>query len=495
MSTKKLQIVTPIVTSVNGETGDVTLNSVQYTAQTLTDVQKGQARENIEAQEKICWKEVNEEGLGNDYQSWSTATNGGAKPIPVVKVAGTLYENVSGSTSNWYIYYTVGDYTITVNNMQISVSISPSAEFAFYKKDSVYHQIQKEFVPSEFFTINITNRSATLGFDRTYEEIQEAIRNKKIPVILDANIRCHLVYNDTNFMLFTDLEGRAIFIKPDSTGYEKYPYLIHQNFNISTGELMGATQFEMDAGPTTDMQIATKKYVDNGLARKASKDVATTSANGLMSSTDKTKLDGIAEGANKTTVDTTLSTTSTNPVQNKVVKTALDGKAPSSHTHDEYLSHPIQLQENTDYGTTLPSSPTNGRLFFQETSVTSLIDVVYPVGAVYISMNQTSPQTLFGGTWAQIQGRFLIGAGTAYPAGSTGGEATHTLTASEIPDHTHSFKYTGQSATTGVNAIRLYQAASNQYNAYSGGQSSSCGGQAHNNLPPYMAVYMWVRES
>ena len=132
----------------------------------------------------------------------------------------------------------------------------------------------------------------------------------------------------------------------------------------------------------------------------------------------------------------------------------------------------------------------NGKLKLNNKNI---FDLVYPVGAVYISMNQTSPQTLFGGTWKQIQGRFLIGAGTAYPAGSTGGEATHTLTASEIPDHTHSFKYTGQSVTTGVNSIRLYQAASYQYNAYSGGQSSNCGGQAHNNLPPYMAVYMWTR--
>jgi len=56
--------------------------------------------------------------------------------------------------------------------------------------------------------------------------------------------------------------------------------------------------------------------------------VATTSANGLMSSSDKSKLDGIATGANKTVVDTAMSTTSTNPVQNKVVKAAIDG-----HTH------------------------------------------------------------------------------------------------------------------------------------------------------------------
>ena len=62
-------------------------------------------------------------------------------------------------------------------------------------------------------------------------------------------------------------------------------------------------------------------------------DVATTSANGFMSSADKTKLNGIETGANKTIVDASLSSTSTNPVQNKAVNTALAGKANTSHTH------------------------------------------------------------------------------------------------------------------------------------------------------------------
>lgn len=65
---------------------------------------------------------------------------------------------------------------------------------------------------------------------------------------------------------------------------------------------------------------------------------ATTSAAGLMSAADKTKLDGIATGANKTTVDSALSSTSTNPVQNKVINSALAGKAASSHTHSDYFS-------------------------------------------------------------------------------------------------------------------------------------------------------------
>ena len=61
---------------------------------------------------------------------------------------------------------------------------------------------------------------------------------------------------------------------------------------------------------------------------------ATQSANGLLSAADKKKLDNIAEAANKTVIDSTLSSSSTNPVQNKVVKSALDGKAASDHAHN-----------------------------------------------------------------------------------------------------------------------------------------------------------------
>lgn len=70
--------------------------------------------------------------------------------------------------------------------------------------------------------------------------------------------------------------------------------------------------------------------IDTKLAKKAGTSVASASANGLMSSTDKSKLDGIATGANKTTVDSAMSTTSTNPVQNKVVKAAIDSAIKSA---------------------------------------------------------------------------------------------------------------------------------------------------------------------
>lgn len=71
---------------------------------------------------------------------------------------------------------------------------------------------------------------------------------------------------------------------------------------------------------------------------------ASTTANGFMSKEDKTKLNGIATGANKTTVDTALSASSTNPVQNKVINTALAGKASTSHNHNfAYIAKSLQM--------------------------------------------------------------------------------------------------------------------------------------------------------
>lgn len=123
----------------------------------------------------------------------------------------------------------------------------------------------------------------------------------------------------------------------------------------------------------------------------------------------------------------------------------------------------------------------------------ALLDYLHPVGSVYQSTDSTSPADLFGGTWEQIKDVFLLAAGDSHAAGSTGGEEDHVLTAAEMANHTHGYDYTGQSITEGVNAIRLYEAASTQYNAYTGKATSNCGGQAHNNMPPYLAVYTWRR--
>ena len=76
------------------------------------------------------------------------------------------------------------------------------------------------------------------------------------------------------------------------------------------------------------------------------------------------------------------------------------------------------------YGDKLPAAGTPGRIFYKPVNIA---EVIYPVGAIYISTVSTNPADLFGfGTWEQIKDVFLLSAGTTYTAGSTGGEATHT---------------------------------------------------------------------
>ena len=120
---------------------------------------------------------------------------------------------------------------------------------------------------------------------------------------------------------------------------------------------------------------------------------------------------------------------------------------------------------------------------------------VYPVGAIYMSVVATNPSTLFGfGIWEQIKDVFLLAAGDTYAGGSVGGEATHTLTNSEMPSHDHAIWHPNESA--GNNSAQIgYPSVASKSTYYAVGSNTGDvgGGQAHNNMPPYLAVYVWKR--
>ena len=128
---------------------------------------------------------------------------------------------------------------------------------------------------------------------------------------------------------------------------------------------------------------------------------------------------------------------------------------------------------------------------------TELLDAVYPIGSLYMSVNAADPNTLFGGTWERLKDRFLLAAGDTYAAGATGGEAAHTLTVEEMPSHNHSLSDPIDknsiklgSMTGDANWALTKRAASYDYNLTT---NNTGGGAAHNNMPPYLTVYMWKR--
>jgi len=127
---------------------------------------------------------------------------------------------------------------------------------------------------------------------------------------------------------------------------------------------------------------------------------------------------------------------------------------------------------------------------------TSLLNLIYPIGSIYMSVNDISPQSFLGGTWERLQDRFLIGAGNSYNVNATGGSTTHTLTIDEIPSHTHTINdrlvVWDQPNLTALNTAS-YSGPFKLRDWHTGITDSTGGGQAHSIMNPYLAVYMWKR--
>lgn len=142
-------------------------------------------------------------------------------------------------------------------------------------------------------------------------------------------------------------------------------------------------------------------------------------------------------------------------------------------------------------------------------NVTQLLDYIYPIGSIYMSVNNVSPSDIFGGTWEKIEDTFLLASGSAFALGQTGGEINHTLTIDEMPSHTHNIQqreenptmvssfYNGVYDPGGIEFI-MTEAAKTIIDRTASDHlfnSSTGGGQPHNNMPPYLVVNIWKRIS
>lgn len=193
-------------------------------------------------------------------------------------------------------------------------------------------------------------------------------------------------------------------------------------------------------------------------------------------------------------------------------------------TMQVYMSHHgdvmVRQRWNGEFRTWTPAS-------FTGDMIKLIGNLIHPVGSVYITFGSENPETMFGGTWEKVEGKFLLGSSSGRAVGATGGEETHKLTATEMPAHDHGSKslvgtfdfadnitLNGKeqivAATSGIASVR--NSTSNQASV-SGGttgsyshkkgvqinathtHSSNGGNGAHNNMPPYIAVNIWRRKS
>lgn len=151
-----------------------------------------------------------------------------------------------------------------------------------------------------------------------------------------------------------------------------------------------------------------------------------------------------------------------------------------------------------------PSNGETSNKVLTSESISEIVDIIYPVGSIYMSVNNTSPATLFGGSWTQIEDKFILAAGSTYAGGDTGGAESYSLSTSH--KHTSPLGY-NQTAVGGVNVNgtvstgnrKAYKTAKIDYSGtltsnitayYTGDATVSA---TIPTIPPYLAVYVWKR--
>ena len=192
---------------------------------------------------------------------------------------------------------------------------------------------------------------------------------------------------------------------------------------------------------------------------------------------------GLKEASNNKVTSWSATVNNTHYPSEKLVKDSLDTKSDTSHTHNQYLEK-TTTETYTENNETL--------------TINSIVDVVYPVGSIYMSVNSTSPQTLFGGKWEQIEDKFLLASGSTYSAGSTGGSADAIVVEHTHTQNQHRHELTG-SKSAGMSSGDYLRAGygstkNSNYTEYATPTINSTGKSGTGkNMPPYLTVYVWKR--
>lgn len=409
--------------------------------------------------------------------------------------------NASGvGFTGWIINFNEDDYDYGLKNLD-----SRGKLFAFSNSPNNTLDVDITDAHSRIYTLTPVTITVSIPqqINITIKPISECLETSgvtvdigtTITVTMNHNIYTKLKYLVNRWTIYKeDMSNKVTNISSSST-HAQYP---SAKLMYDLLALKSENVHSHSASQITDS--ATYSNINNQSAEQNSINSAINSQLGLK------------EASNNKVTSWSATVNNTHYPSEKLVKDSLDTKSDTSHTHNQYLEK-TTTETYTENNETL--------------TINSIVDVVYPVGSIYMSVNSTSPQTLFGGKWEQIEDKFLLASGSTYSAGSTGGSATVSLTESQMPRHTHiqnshnhtqnphthefphyysagtetlySSSWNNQKATTQVGAVRNATAtnkeatATNKYTGGTGSSESASDGSAHENMPPYLTVYVWKR--
>lgn len=249
-----------------------------------------------------------------------------------------------------------------------------------------------------------------------------------------------------------------------------------------------------------------KKLNVDSLSNKVDKEEGKQLSEENFTAVHKTKLEGL-KNFDPTSINNAIST-----LQEQLATLTGDNASTAIDSFNEIIAflEGIDNSENLDaIIASIETQLSNKADKEEHMSISDILKTVYPVGSIYLSVNPVDPYTLFNfGTWEQIEDRFLLAAGSTYSAGTTGGEAKHTLTVKELPKQGGKISTHGVYSGTPIAAVSgVFSASHSCSGKYMTGTASghdsvdtitySNGGEgtAHNNMPPYLTVYMWKRIS
>lgn len=368
------------------------------------------------------------------------------------------------------------DFTATTNESLCKPILSPTVE------------------DSNSIAIGVTGNKNTLIIYFSDAAITTGAAARNSATLVSQKVTCGSKSITTSSGTIEDVEsGTFTFTATDSRGYSTTQTVTKDIINY-----ISPTCNLNISNPTTDGNLSftiTGNYYNGSFG----------AVNNTLSVSYKYKTSG---GTYSDNIEVTNITLNNNTYTANISLTGLDYK--ETYTFQAFTIDKIKSVNSAEkvIKTTPVFSWSNDDFEFNvpvKFSGKTLFDIVYPVGAIYMSVSNTNPASLFGGKWEQIQNRFLLAAGSSYTAGDTGGEATHTLTANEMPAHSHDLRANtswGGSETLapwaqyfGSNILYDVGASGGTITtSYYGNVTQLTGGNvSHNNMPPYLVVYMWKR--